>query len=162
MKSEIIIYQSHEMSTRIEARYEMETIWLTQAQIVSLFDSSKANISEHTKNVFNSGELKEMATVRKFRTVQKEGFGKKMVCLFKNISGPQRFNQKIRQWLVGSAHHQSSLYFFLSFSINKTGLLFSLIEDRNCLTRSLLDSGILSSLVASSIFSIRPRAPTTI
>ena len=73
MKSEIIIYQPHEKSTRIEARYEMETIWLTQAQIVSLFDSSKANISEHTKNVFNSGELEELATVRKFRTVQKEG-----------------------------------------------------------------------------------------
>ncbi len=73
MKSEIIIYQPNETLTRIEARYEMETIWLTQAQIVSLFDSSKANISEHTKNIFNSGELKELATVRKFRTVQKEG-----------------------------------------------------------------------------------------
>lgn len=52
---------------------EEETIWLTQKQIVELFDSSKANISEHIKAIFNSDELNRSSTVRKFRTVQSEG-----------------------------------------------------------------------------------------
>lgn len=71
--NEIVVYQSNEQSTRIEVRLEDETIWLTQQQIVELFDSSKANISEHIKHIFESGELKEAATVRNFRTVRTEG-----------------------------------------------------------------------------------------
>ena len=55
----------------MEVRLDDETVWLTQQQIVNLFDSSKANISEHIKYIFESGELEEAATVRKFRTVQK-------------------------------------------------------------------------------------------
>ena len=68
-----MVYQSDELSTRLEVRLEEETIWLTQQQIVELFDSSKANISEHIKHIFESGELKETATVRNFRTVRTEG-----------------------------------------------------------------------------------------
>ena len=52
---------------------EDETVWLTQSQIVELFESSKANISEHLKHIFDSGELSKEATVRKFRTVRQEG-----------------------------------------------------------------------------------------
>lgn len=48
-------------------------MWLTQLQLVKLFDSSKANISEHIKNIYEEGELDEESTVRKFRTVQIEG-----------------------------------------------------------------------------------------
>ncbi len=73
MKDEIIIYQADEASTRLEVRIDSETLWLTQNQIVELFDSSKANISEHIKNIFQTKELDEKATVRKFRTVQNEG-----------------------------------------------------------------------------------------
>jgi hypothetical protein len=69
MKNEIIIYQPNEL-TKIEVKIEDETLWLTQAQIVNLFESSKANISEHIKHIFQSGELIEDSTVRKFRTVQ--------------------------------------------------------------------------------------------
>ena len=54
-------------------RVEDESVWLTQSQIVELFDSSKANISEHLKHIFDSGELAKDATVRKFRTVRQEG-----------------------------------------------------------------------------------------
>ena len=68
--NEIIIYQSNELSQHIEVRVEDETIWLTQSQIVLLFDSSKANISEHIKHIFQTGELSKEATVRNFRTVQ--------------------------------------------------------------------------------------------
>ena len=73
MKNEIILYQPNDLSTKIEVRVDEETIWLTQAQIVTLFESSKANISEHIKYIFQTGELNKEATVRIFRTVQKEG-----------------------------------------------------------------------------------------
>jgi len=73
MKNEIIIYQANELSARLEVRIEEETVWLTQTQIVRLFDSSKANISEHIKHIFQSGELEKQLTVRKIRTVQSEG-----------------------------------------------------------------------------------------
>ena len=71
-QGEIILYQPDE-TVRLEVRLENETVWLTQAQIVDLFKSSKANISEHITNIYEQGELVHSATVREFRTVRKEG-----------------------------------------------------------------------------------------
>jgi len=73
IKNEIVIYQSNELPEKLEVRIEDDTIWLTQVQIVNLFGSSKANISEHIKHIFQTGELDKNSTVRKIRTVQKEG-----------------------------------------------------------------------------------------
>ena len=73
VNNEIVIYQSKDLSTKIDVKLVDETVWLTQAQIVELFSSSKTNISEHLKHIFESGELIENSTVRKFRTVRKEG-----------------------------------------------------------------------------------------
>ena len=70
--NEIIIYQLDE-TLSLDVRVEDESVWLSQAQIVELFDSSKANISEHLKHIFDSGELAKESTVRKFRTVRQEG-----------------------------------------------------------------------------------------
>lgn len=70
--NEIILYKPDETLT-LDVRVEDETVWLTQAQIVDLFSSSKANVSEHLKHIFESGELDKEATVRKFRIVRKEG-----------------------------------------------------------------------------------------
>ncbi len=70
--NEIILYQPDE-TLALDVRVEDETVWLTQAQIVDLFASSKANISEHLKHIFDSGELMRDTTVRKFRTVRQEG-----------------------------------------------------------------------------------------
>lgn len=70
---EIIIYQTDEGNTRIDVRFVDENVWLTQAQLVVLFQSSKANISEHIKNIYAEEELSDEATVRNFRTVQIEG-----------------------------------------------------------------------------------------
>ena len=72
-QGEVIIYQTDEGDTKIDVRFVDETVWLTQAQLVELFQSSKANISEHIKNIYDEGELDEESTVRKFRTVQIEG-----------------------------------------------------------------------------------------
>ena len=71
--SEIILYQAQDNQTVLEVRFEDETIWLTQAQIVKLLKTSKANVSEHIKQIYQSKELKAGTTVRKFRIVQIEG-----------------------------------------------------------------------------------------
>jgi hypothetical protein len=71
--SEIIIYRNEDDVPKVRVRFEDENIWLTQGQLVELYGSSKANVSEHIKNIFADGELDETATVRKFRTVQTEG-----------------------------------------------------------------------------------------
>ena len=70
---EIIVYQSEDGLTHVDVRFEGNTVWLTQAQLIDLYHSSKSNISEHIKHIFEDGELVEEATVRKFRTVQIEG-----------------------------------------------------------------------------------------
>lgn len=71
-KGEIILYQPDE-EVKLEVRLEEETVWLTQAQIVELFQSSKANVSEHIKNIYEQEELEVSLTVRDFRTVRQEG-----------------------------------------------------------------------------------------
>ena len=67
------MYQTQDGQTKIEVRLDEQSVWLSQAQMVDLFQSSKSNISEHLSNVFTEGELEELATVRDFRTVQMEG-----------------------------------------------------------------------------------------
>ena len=70
---EIIIYQTDDGQTKIDVRFEEETVWLTQAQLVELYQSSKANISEHIKHIFEEGELDESSVVRNFRTTATDG-----------------------------------------------------------------------------------------
>jgi len=67
-QNQVIIYEN-----RVEVRLQDETVWLSQAQLAELFQTSKSNVSEHIKNIFAEGELEPDATVRKFRTVQIEG-----------------------------------------------------------------------------------------
>ena len=69
----ILIYRADDNRLRLEVKLEEKTIWLSQKQIGELYQKSKATISEHIKNIFQDGELDPKATVRKFRTVQKEG-----------------------------------------------------------------------------------------
>ena len=73
MKGDIVIYQTQDGLTQINVKFEDETVWLTQAQLVELYQTSKSNISEHIKHIFEEGELSEDSTVRNFRTVQIEG-----------------------------------------------------------------------------------------
>jgi hypothetical protein len=72
VQGEVIFYQP-DNTMRLEVRLEDETVWLTQQQMVTLFQSSKANVSEHIRNIYDQGELEQEATVRNFRTVRKEG-----------------------------------------------------------------------------------------
>lgn len=69
----VIIYQAPDGQTSIDVVLDHDTVWLSQAQVMDLFDSSKANISEHIKNILISNELELDSTVRKIRTVRQEG-----------------------------------------------------------------------------------------
>lgn len=71
--SNILIYHTQDGSTRIQVQLTENTVWLTQADMVELFQTSKSNISEHIKHIFEEGELQEDAVVRKFRTTAADG-----------------------------------------------------------------------------------------
>ncbi|MBI0401356.1 virulence RhuM family protein [Cyclobacterium marinum] len=72
-QSEFLLYVSQSGDVKVDVLLQDETVWLTQEGMQNLFEKAKATISEHIKNVFEEGELKREATVRKFRTVQAEG-----------------------------------------------------------------------------------------
>ncbi|MEA2344243.1 MAG: hypothetical protein QOF63_2412 [Thermoanaerobaculia bacterium] len=72
-QSSIVLYRTEDGRTRIQCRFEDETIWLTQAQIAELFDKDVRTVNEHLINVFEEGELDRSATIRKFRIVRIEG-----------------------------------------------------------------------------------------
>lgn len=71
--SNIIIYQTDDGLTKIEVRLDDNTVWVTQADMVDLFQSSKANISEHIKHIFEEFELDQNSVIRKIRTTAKDG-----------------------------------------------------------------------------------------
>lgn len=62
-----------ESNAGFEMRYEDENIWLTQKMMASLYDVGLPTINEHIKKIYADGRLTELATIRKFRIVQKEG-----------------------------------------------------------------------------------------
>jgi hypothetical protein len=61
MKDEIIIYQANEQSTRLEVRIQEGTVWLTQAQMADLFQTTRNNITLHISNIFKEKELDEIS-----------------------------------------------------------------------------------------------------
>ena len=73
MENQIVLYQAEDKSTSLEVRVEDETVWLTQAQMMELFHSTKQNISLHINNVYKENELTFESTVKEYLTVQKEG-----------------------------------------------------------------------------------------
>lgn len=72
-KGEIIIYQAEDGRTRIEVRIEDESVWLSQQQMAELYQTSRTNVVEHIKHIYDENELDEQSTCRKFRQVQQEG-----------------------------------------------------------------------------------------
>lgn len=70
---EIVLYSNPDGSTIIDVRLEDETVWLSQAQMVELFDKDQRTISEHIQTIYGEGELDRSATYRKFRLVRTEG-----------------------------------------------------------------------------------------
>ena len=71
--SQIIIYQTEKGETKLDVRFQDETVWLTQKLMAELFQTTPQNITIHLKNIFNEGELEEKATCKDFLQVQVEG-----------------------------------------------------------------------------------------
>ena len=71
--SEILLYQTEDQQTRVQVRLEGDTVWLTQAQMADLFQTTPQNITLHLKAVFTEGELNEMAICKDYLQVRKEG-----------------------------------------------------------------------------------------
>lgn len=72
-ENKVIIYTASDGQTKIDVMLEDETLWLTQAQMCELYQTSKSNISEHIKHIFEESELQEDSVVRKFRTTAADG-----------------------------------------------------------------------------------------
>ena len=72
-ENKVIIYTANDGTTKIDVKLEEETLWLTQAQMCELYQTSKSNVSEHIKHIFEEGELDKDSVVRKFRTTAADG-----------------------------------------------------------------------------------------
>lgn len=72
-ENKVIIYTTSDGQTKIDVKLEDETLWLTQAQMCELYQTSKSNISEHIKHIIEESKLQEASVVRKFRTTAMDG-----------------------------------------------------------------------------------------
>jgi hypothetical protein len=72
-EGELLLYQTGDGLSRIEARLHQETVWLTQNQLVELFQTTKQNISLHIRNIFAEGELSENSAVKEYLTTAVDG-----------------------------------------------------------------------------------------
>ena len=72
-QGEFVLFQSTDGRTRVECRFESDTLWLPQAAIAELYGKDVRTINEHLMNIYNEGELGQNATIRKFRIVRQEG-----------------------------------------------------------------------------------------
>lgn len=73
MGGEVIIYTAPDGTAQIEVRFESETLWLTQQQLETLFETDRTSLVKHIKNILDTGELDEAATCAKFAQVRREG-----------------------------------------------------------------------------------------
>ena len=71
--SELVLYRTEDGRTRIQCRFEDSTLWLTQAQMAELFQTTPQNITLHLKAIFEEGELAEQATCKEYLQVRREG-----------------------------------------------------------------------------------------
>ena len=72
-ENNILIYQDDNGITKVNVRFSDEDVWLTQAQLVEIYQTSKSNVSEHLKHIFEDGELEKDSVVRDFRTTAADG-----------------------------------------------------------------------------------------
>jgi hypothetical protein len=70
---EILLYQTEDGGTRLDCRFDDGTVWLTQAQIAELFQTTPQNITLHLKSIYEEGELLEKATCKEYLQVRQEG-----------------------------------------------------------------------------------------
>ena len=132
--AEFLVFTSQAGENSIEVRVEDETVWLTQKLIAELFDVTVPTVNEHLKNIYNQQELVREATIRKFRTVQKEGHREVSRTVdFYNldaiISVGYRVNSlratQFRQWATGILRDFAIRGYVLDKERLKNGAFFS-------------------------------------
>ena len=72
-ENKLVLYKDDEGKLSVNTLFADEDVWLTQAQLAEIYKSSKSNISEHLRNIFNDNELDKEVVVRKFRTTTQHG-----------------------------------------------------------------------------------------
>ena len=72
-KSQLLIYQSEDGRVRLDVRFERETVWLTQQLMADLFQTTKQNVGQHLKSIFEEGELAQNSVVKDFFTTAADG-----------------------------------------------------------------------------------------
>ncbi|MDQ1335126.1 MAG: hypothetical protein QG552_2076 [Thermodesulfobacteriota bacterium] len=73
VQSQLLLYQTEDGETRIEVRLQDDTVWMTQAAMTELFQSTKQNVSLHLRNIINDGELQEYRVVKEYLTTATDG-----------------------------------------------------------------------------------------
>jgi len=71
--NQLIFYSTPQGNIKVEVVFENETFWLSQKRIAALFDVDVRTVNEHLKNIYDTGELQKVSTIRNFRIVQTEG-----------------------------------------------------------------------------------------
>jgi len=72
-ENKLILYKDEEGKVSVNTRFADEDVWLTQAQLAEIYQTTKQNVSQHIDNIFSDGELDENRTVKNFLTVREEG-----------------------------------------------------------------------------------------
>ena len=72
-ENKLILYKDEEGRVNVNVRFADENVWLTQAQLVEIYQTSKSNVSEHISKIFADGELLKDSVVRNFRTTATDG-----------------------------------------------------------------------------------------
>ena len=118
--SQLIIYQTEDGNTKVDVLLENETVWLSQANMAELFQTTKQNVGQHIKNIFNEGELDEISVVKSFFTTAADGkkYNTKFYNLDLIISLGYRIKSHVatqfRQW----ATHQIKEYIVKGFVLD--------------------------------------------
>jgi hypothetical protein len=92
--SQILLYQTDDGHSRIEVRLENETVWLSQKLMAELFQTTKQNISLHTRNIFKEGELEETSVVKEYLTTASDGKRYKIVSQYLDFAEFQARGRK--------------------------------------------------------------------
>ena len=102
-QSSIVLYQTEDGRTRIQCRFENETLWLTQAQIAELFQTTPQNVTLHLKAIFAEGELVEAATCKEYLQVRTEGgrqITRTLYIEFAELQALERRPMTMRDWIA--------------------------------------------------------------
>ncbi len=94
--SSIILYQTEDGRTRIQCRFDAETLWLTQAQMAELFQTTPQNVTLHLRAIFAEGELAEEATCKDYLQVRSEG-GREVSRQLRHYRADAAFEQAVKQ-----------------------------------------------------------------